>query len=370
MMLKTCNLFSRLNYPRWRVIQPCTLMYVAQQGYSMVVSNPSLVTTRFEPRTDDVDSDKPVLKGNNWDSQLLKVTFLESKTLSLEKQRLWLIAHLILRNRRSILEIVSSNSDDEDEENCKIIQNIVCSDKICIDAKHFERESICIQDNYECGCDVIEVESNSEIIKKVEFFCVERAKIQDYYAHDHYLLQHKLDSFNSIFCRDNRIYAIDLMIAATDLEIKCLIDLMMEDVDDIFNQMTSDDEAYKILFVNLRVDYSLRRFECMLKMVLKHCRWAFDDADSHKPGLKAKENINWGLKSLKLPFYKLLKVSFYEYKTLPYEQRRQWLTTHFLLRKRTNADLVGNYLLHTERKSKPTLLEPSEEEVNQLLASI
>ncbi|XP_071714028.1 uncharacterized protein [Rutidosis leptorrhynchoides] len=278
----------------------------------MVVSNPSLATTGFFKLETDDDSNKPVLRGNNWYLPFLNLAFSQFKTLSDEK-------------RETLTEMSSPNSETAAEvENGSEIMVIVCSDKICIDAKVFRRESEIVQLNYEFDTDVIKVKSNSEIIKKVELLCAERALIQDDYVNNDNddLLQHKLNDLNSKFRQENQIYALDLMIAALQLQIKCLLDLMIEEFDDMFTKMTSDDEAYKILFVNLRGDYPRGKFEFM-KHKLQIYTWAFD-ADSHKPPLKAKENINWDPE--------LLKVSFYQYKTLPYEQRQQWLIAHFLLR--------------------------------------
>ncbi|XP_071716689.1 uncharacterized protein [Rutidosis leptorrhynchoides] len=296
------------------------------------------------------DSVTRVLRGNNWDPDLLKSAFSQFKTLSHGKKHLWLAAHFILRKRRTVTEIWSSNSDSEteaeDENKCEIM-NIVCSDKICIDAKPFMRESLAVQGSYEWDSDVIKVKINSEIIKKVQLLCAERALIQDDHANNDDLQHKKLNDLNSKFRQENRIYALDLMIAALELEIKFLLDLMIEDIDDMFTKMTSDDEAYKILSVNLRGEYPRGKFELM-KHKLQSYSWAFD-ADSHKPGLRAKENMNWDPE--------LLKVSFYQYKTLPHEQRRQWLIAHFLLRQPSDAFIIQNYRILTEEEKRKLRLE-------------
>ncbi|XP_071696259.1 uncharacterized protein [Rutidosis leptorrhynchoides] len=164
--------------------------------------------------------------------------------------------------------IAALYDDSEKPSHHKIYRegvNIVCSDGISIDAEIFKRESIVAASRYEHDLCDIEVESNSKIIKKVEHFCGTRAMIQNYYACDDYHLQQKkLNSFNSNFRQHNRIYALDLMIAAFDLQIRSLVDLMMEDVVDVFAKMTSD-EAYKILFVNLTGEYKRGKFEFMKK---------------------------------------------------------------------------------------------------------
>ncbi|XP_071694561.1 uncharacterized protein [Rutidosis leptorrhynchoides] len=265
MMLTSCKIFLGSGYPRGRGIQPYTLMYSSQSDYSVVVFNPSLATTGFKPETDDADSHKPILRSIKWELRLLKVPFLEYKTLSREKQRLWLAQHFIVKSIKTSTEVdaakLEPEDEDEDEENNEIIMSIVCSDKIGIDAKLLERESITIQGCYELETDVIEIESNSEIIKKVESFCAERWKIRNDYAHDETLVRHKLNDFNSNFRQTNQIHALALMITAIDLKIKSLIDLMMEDIDDMFTKMTTADEAYKILsmnfflFVNLGGEY-------------------------------------------------------------------------------------------------------------------
>ncbi|XP_071715722.1 uncharacterized protein [Rutidosis leptorrhynchoides] len=331
MMLKRYKVYLCTSYSRGGVIKPYTLMYATQRDYS----NSSLLTTGFfKPETHD-DSNKPVLRGNNWYLPFLKDAFSEFRSLSDEKRRQWLAAHFILKKPETLIETSSPSS--ETDENEREIMNIVCSDKICIDAKPFRRESEVVLLNYEFDTDVIKVKSNSKIIKKVELFCAKRALIED--GNDD-LLQQKLNDLNSEFRHENRIYALDLIIAALELQIKCLLDLMIEEFDDMFTKMTSDDEAYKILFVNLRGDYPRGKFEFM-KHKLQIYTWAFD-ADSHKPGLRPKENINWDPE--------LLKVSFYQYKTLPYDQRKQWLIAHFLLTQPFVASSIQDYRIPTEEE--------------------
>ncbi|XP_071695874.1 uncharacterized protein [Rutidosis leptorrhynchoides] len=211
--------------------------------------------------------------------------------------------------------------------------NIVCSDGISIDAELFEMESIVVSYCYEHDITIIEVESNSKIIKKVEHFCVTRAMIENYYAvdKDYRLQQNKLNAFSSNFRQQNQIYALDIMIAAFDLEISSLVDLMMEDVDDMFTKMTNDNEVFDILFVNLYDEYSLDKYELM-QDELKGYKWVFEGLlwdgandeqisaihdDSEKPyqnNIHRKAN-NWDWDA------ELLKVPFHEYKTLPYERQ-------------------------------------------------
>ncbi|XP_071694276.1 uncharacterized protein [Rutidosis leptorrhynchoides] len=208
------------------------------------------------------------------------------------------------------------------ERNSKIVKlNIVCSDGISIDAELFYNESKLVQAGYQNDVGFIEVESNSKIIHMVEIYCAIRAKIENHYAPYHFTLdvdfdkeeedydklQQKLNSYNSNFRQRNQVYALDLMIAAFDLEIKSLIDWMMKDIDDIFMKMTSDDEVYKFFFVNLNEEYNLHKLEFEdLVEDLENYWWAFKKAD------------NWD--------HELLKVPFREYKTLPYEQRLVYYT--------------------------------------------
>ncbi|XP_071714026.1 uncharacterized protein [Rutidosis leptorrhynchoides] len=304
-------------------------------------SNPSLATTGF------FKLEKPVLRGNNWDLPFLKDEFSQFKTLSdeKEKQRLWLASHFILRKPLNVIELLSPNSKTaaEVENSSEIIVYIVCSDKIRVDAKPFLRESEPVQVAYKIDGEYFKVESNSEIINKVKLLCAERALIKDDHVNnDNDDLQHKLNEVNSKFRKENRIYAMDLVIAALELRIKCLLDLVIEDIDDMFTKMASDDEAYKILSVNLRGDYPRGNFEFM-KRRLEFYGWAFD-ADSHKQGLRTKENINWDPE--------LLKVSFYQYKTLPYEQRRQWLIAHLILRKSSVVRSIQWHRTRTEEEKR------------------
>ncbi|XP_071694187.1 uncharacterized protein [Rutidosis leptorrhynchoides] len=156
--------------------------------------------------------------------------------------------------------------------------DLVCIDCIRFDARLFYRESLKVQDNYKYkyyDYDYFFVESKGDIVKKIEFFCVERAKIQNEYAHDETLVRHKLNDFNSNFRQANRMHALDLIYAAIDMQIRSLLDLMIEDVLDIFAKMTSDDEAYKILYENLKDNYSYADFDKMNKRV-KLNRWAYE----------------------------------------------------------------------------------------------
>ncbi|XP_071694265.1 uncharacterized protein [Rutidosis leptorrhynchoides] len=184
-----------------------------------------------------------------WDPELLKVPFHQYKTLSYE-QRVY------------IPELVSSYSKTG-SNNGNFRVTIVCLDGISFEGKPFERESRRVQCCYDNHGALIEVESNSQIIHKVEFFCVVRALIQDDYAHDEHLLQHKLNSFNSKFRQLNRIHVLDLMNVAFCLQIKSLVDVMMEDIDEMFCKMTSEEEAYKILFINMKAENKPRKKEWM-----------------------------------------------------------------------------------------------------------
>ncbi|XP_071693806.1 uncharacterized protein [Rutidosis leptorrhynchoides] len=248
-----------------------------------------------------------------WDPQILKVSYNDMyKTLSHEQQRLWLKAHFVLRRRccadlfeeRRFVESdedekhmrerekrerekrkmmlrdvvhppppilpspeksqMASYIDDEDQSDSEveIIEfDIVCSDGIMIDGGIFEMESRMIQAYYYIGLTSIEVESNSEIIKKVEFFCKERVQICDHYRHDQLLRRHKLNEFNSIFYQLHRADALDLIIAAFDLNIISLMELMMEEVAHLISKMTTD-EVYNIFSVNLK-HYNPKKFQWM-----------------------------------------------------------------------------------------------------------
>ncbi|XP_071694315.1 uncharacterized protein [Rutidosis leptorrhynchoides] len=260
------------------------------------------------------------------------------------------------------------DDDDDDGGGDDDEINIVCSDGVSIEAEPFKRESRVVQDAYEYNNGSKKVESNSEIIKVVKLFCEKRAKIQDHYAHDQILFQQKLNKFYSKFRQSNQINALHLMIAAFDLGMKSLIDLMMEDVDDMFTKMTSADEFYKIFKVNLNGQKDRKdKFEFMKDDVEdKKFGWAFEnlksikvnivcsvwnpidpkyfkresrlvqqlcynkdkqqiaDADSSKS--VAEGNKNWDPE--------LLKVPFSEFKILSPEKRRLWLTARFLLLRR------------------------------------
>ncbi|XP_071717462.1 uncharacterized protein [Rutidosis leptorrhynchoides] len=152
---------------------------------------------------------------------------------------------------------------------------IHCSDRIDIDGEPFKRESLVVQTNYNFGFAYVDrLQGNSELLLKVQFFCAERAKIHDDYAHDETLLGQKLNEFNSKFRQANQIHALDLMTAAFELEIRSLVDVLMDDVIDIFLKMT-DDEAYKILYVNLRDEFSHKVYKEYSNRVMFH-RWAFE----------------------------------------------------------------------------------------------
>ncbi|XP_071694317.1 uncharacterized protein [Rutidosis leptorrhynchoides] len=162
-----------------------------------------------------------------------------------------------------------------------IEMKIVCSDGISIDAEPFKRESRVVQDAYKYNNGSTKVESNSEIIKAVKLFCEKRANIQDLYAHSEIIFRQMLAKFYSEFCESNRDNALHLMIAAFDLGIKSLIDLMMEDVDDMFSKMTSADAFYKIFKVNLNGQNDRKdKYEFMKDDIEdKKFGWAFESND-------------------------------------------------------------------------------------------
>ncbi|XP_071694716.1 uncharacterized protein [Rutidosis leptorrhynchoides] len=173
-------------------------------------------------------------------------------------------------------EIASKETKEEDESDIEDEFDLVCFDGIEFDAKLFLRESLMVREAYDyCVWNSLAVETNSEIIKMVELFCVERAKIHDDYAGDEALVQHKLNEFNSNFRQANRKHALDLMTAAFNMKMRSLVDVMMEDIIDIFAKMT-EDEAYKILFVNLKDNYNNAEFTRFNKRVMFNT-WAYED---------------------------------------------------------------------------------------------
>ncbi|XP_071696050.1 uncharacterized protein [Rutidosis leptorrhynchoides] len=173
-------------------------------------------------------------------------------------------------------QIASETEEDDESDDEEYPFDLVCEDRVDFDAKPFLRESLMVREAYEYGhFKFVGVGNNSEIIKKVELFCVERAKIHDDYAGDEALVQHKLNEFNSNFCQANRIHALHLMTAAFNMKMRSLVDVMMEDVIDIFAKMT-EDEAYKILFVNLKDNYNHTDF-VRLNERFKFNRWAYED---------------------------------------------------------------------------------------------
>ncbi|XP_071715913.1 uncharacterized protein [Rutidosis leptorrhynchoides] len=186
---------------------------------------------------------------------------------------------VLTENMQQDKQVAAAETDEEVESNnnSKIIRKmkIYCSDEIEIDGEPFKRESLVVQDTYEYGSDCVDIrEGDSELLLKVQFYCAERAKIQDDFANDKTLIRQKLNEFNSYFRQANQKHALDLMIAAFELEIRSLVDLMMDDVIDIFLKMT-EDEAYKVLPVNLRDEYSHKVFKKFNKRVMYH-KWAFE----------------------------------------------------------------------------------------------
>ncbi|XP_071717651.1 uncharacterized protein [Rutidosis leptorrhynchoides] len=152
---------------------------------------------------------------------------------------------------------------------------IYSSDDISFDPEPFKRESLRVQNSYKYGLRYIdEITGDSKILEKVQLFCEERAKIQNDNVHDETLARQKLNEFNSNFRQANQIHVLDLIIAAFELEIRSLVDLFMDDAIDIFLEMT-DDEAYKILTVDLRDEYSHKVFKELSNRVLFH-KWAFE----------------------------------------------------------------------------------------------
>ncbi|XP_071716675.1 uncharacterized protein [Rutidosis leptorrhynchoides] len=186
-------------------------------------------------------------------------------------------AVVLTENMQQDKQVAAETDDEVESNNSKTIRKmeIYCSDGISIDGEPFKRESLVVQNHCKFGFAYVEnLKGNSELLLKVQFYCAERAKIQDNYSDDETVLRQKLDDFNSSFRQENRIYALDLMTAAFELEIRSLVDVLMDDVIDVFLKMT-DDEAYKILYVNLRDEFSHKVYKEYSNRVMFH-RWAFE----------------------------------------------------------------------------------------------
>ncbi|XP_071704347.1 uncharacterized protein [Rutidosis leptorrhynchoides] len=154
---------------------------------------------------------------------------------------------------------------------------IVCPDGTLIDADPLYTESLSIQVAYRFENVVkLKTKSNSDTINKVVDFCKGRAKLKNDFADDPETLKHKLNNFNSQFRQQNQSrFAIDLYIAAFNLEIGSLVDGMWEAVDSAFKDMNAD-EAYEILPVNLKkFDNDRYTHSLMLDHLLHDCEWAF-----------------------------------------------------------------------------------------------
>ncbi|XP_071715360.1 uncharacterized protein [Rutidosis leptorrhynchoides] len=182
---------------------------------------------------------------------------------------------------KQVAAAAAETEEVESNNNSKIIYKetrIFCSDGKYIDAEPLKRESLVAQYAYKFGVSRIKLnrvsELDSELILKVQIFCAVRANIQDDYANDETLARHKLNEFNSKFRQAHQKHALNFMIAAFELEIRSLVDTFMDDVIDIFLKMT-DDEAYKILFVNMRDEYSNNVFKEYCERVMFH-KWAFE----------------------------------------------------------------------------------------------
>ncbi|XP_071704371.1 uncharacterized protein [Rutidosis leptorrhynchoides] len=155
---------------------------------------------------------------------------------------------------------------------------IVCPDGTLIDADPLYMESLSIQEAHRFeNAAKVKTKSNSDTINKVVEFCNERARLKNDFADDPETLSQKLNDFNSQFRQDNRgRFAIDLYIAAFNLEISSLVDVMWEAVDSAFKDMNAD-EAYDILPVNLKkFDNDAYTHLLMLQHILHDCEWAFE----------------------------------------------------------------------------------------------
>ncbi|XP_071690092.1 uncharacterized protein [Rutidosis leptorrhynchoides] len=134
-----------------------------------------------------------------------------------------------------------------------------CPDGV-IDAEPFKKLSLVVQYLYKYGIGFSQVESNRETLKYVAYFCIGYARIQKYIAsYDESFIKHKLNDFNNKFRAIVIDDAINVIIAAFELEINSLIEVMIEDVDDMLTKMTSD-ECYNIFIMNLK-EYSDKKSE-------------------------------------------------------------------------------------------------------------
>ncbi|XP_071716673.1 uncharacterized protein [Rutidosis leptorrhynchoides] len=230
-----------------------------------------------ESESDDADSYKAVVLTENMqqDKQIETETETETDDVYSYKPRLY--KPVLTENMQQDKQVAAETDDEVESNNSKTIRKmeIYCSDGISIDGEPFKRESLVVQNHCKFGFAYVEnLKGNSELLLKVQFYCAERAKIQDNYSDDETVLRQKLDDFNSSFRQENRIYALDLMTAAFELEIRSLVDVLMDDVIDVFLKMT-DDEAYKILYVNLRDEFSHKVYKEYSNRVMFH-RWAFE----------------------------------------------------------------------------------------------
>ncbi|XP_071686547.1 uncharacterized protein [Rutidosis leptorrhynchoides] len=259
----------------------------------------------------------------------------------------------IMRNRKTSDvakdKAILTVDDLSIEENLDLSLDLISSDGVRIDAEPFKRESSVVRFRYCNGFGIRLVESNINTLKKVQYYCTERAKIQnDNESYNEIHLQRRLECFSNRFLNEHRVDAIDITIAAFELEIKSLVDLMIKDVDSMFSELTNEEKFYNIFFVNLK-EYCSGKFKSM-----KNTLAAFGWHKKYIPWLERPHKIEFkelhcgyqqgfGFIANHLWNPKLLKVRFKEYKSLPFSIRLQWLTSHFILRRRCLAFSFFHY---------------------------